>query len=32
MGNKIGEVAEVSGGYAEVMVKALGKDAKVPKI
>ena len=32
MGNKIGEVAEVGGGYAEVMVEALGKDAKVPKI
>ena len=30
--NKIGYVAVVSGGYAEVVVEALGKDAKVPKI
>ena len=29
--NKIGQVAEVGGGYAEVVVEALGKDAKVPK-
>ena len=32
MGNKMGEVAEGYGGFAEVMVEALGKDAKVPKI
>ena len=32
MGNKIGYVAEVSGGIADDVVEALGKDAKVHKI
>ena len=32
MGIIMGQVAEVGGGNAEVMVEALGKDAKVPKI
>ena len=28
----MGYVVEVGGGYADDMVEALGKDAKVPKI
>ena len=30
--NKMGQVAEVGGGYADDMVEALGNDAKIPKI
>ena len=32
MGINIGWVAEVGGGYADDMVEALGKDAKIHKI
>ena len=31
-GTKMGYVAEVGGGNADVMVEGLGKDVKVPKI